>query len=165
MFCFIKSMKNNKKIVLKVNMKKLTLKIAELISNKCDWYDISDFKRIHSLYFRSATETHQEPHQGLFWAIFWQKRTKQWFSRPDLKIWRAGNTTNLISRLEICRNFQLIHHWWTTSYFRKRKLLEIVIIKAHFLGTFILKIITYDFWIYRSPMLKSCSGLGDTISF
>ena len=29
-------MKNNKKIVLKVNMKKLTLKIAELISNKCD---------------------------------------------------------------------------------------------------------------------------------
>ena len=69
-------MKNNKKIVLKVNMKKLTLKIAELISNKCDWYDISDFKRIHSLYFRSATETHQEPHQGLFWAISGQKRKK-----------------------------------------------------------------------------------------
>ena len=59
-------MKNNKKIVLKVNMKKLTLKIAELISNKCDWYDISDFKRIHSLYFRSAPETRQEPTKACF---------------------------------------------------------------------------------------------------
>ena len=41
--------------------------------------------------------------------------------RSDLKIWRAGNTTNLILQLEICRNFQLIHRWWTTSYFRRRK--------------------------------------------
>ena len=129
-------MKNNKKIVLKVNMKKLTLKIAELISNKCDWCDISDFKRIHSLYFRSATETHQEPHQGLFWAISGQKRKKQWFSRPDLKIWRAGNTADLISLLEICRNFQLIHHWWTTSYFRRRKINSNCDHKSSFFGYF-----------------------------
>ena len=150
MFCFIKSMKNNKKIVLKVNMKKLTLKIAELISNKCDWYDISDFKRRHSLYFRSATETHQEPHQGLFWAISSQKRKKKhWFSWPDLKIWRAGNTTNLISLLEICRNFQLIHHWWTTSYFRRRKINSNCDHKSSFFGYFHFK--NHQLWFLNIP--------------
>ena len=142
-------MKNNKKIVLKVNMKKLTLKIAELISNKCDWYDISDFKRIHSLYFRSATETHQEPHQACFEQFPVKKKKKQWFSRPDLKIWRAGNTTNLISLLEICRNFQLIHHWWTTSYFRRRKINSNCDHRSSFFGYFHCK--NQHLWFLNIP--------------
>ena len=124
-------MKNNENIALKVNMKKLTLNMAELI-NKCDPSHISNFKRIHSLYCQSAPETHQ----GVFWAISWQKRTKQWFSMPDRKIWRAGNTTNFISLLEICSNFQLIHHWWTTLYFRRRKINSNCDHKGLFFGYF-----------------------------
>ena len=159
-------MKNNKKIVLKVNLKKLTLKIAELISNKCDWYDISDFKRRHSLYFRSATETHQEPHQGHFWAISGQKRKKKngfpglTWKNEELEIpliWYLYWKCAVISSQYITEG---PHHT-----LEEEKLIVIVIIKAPFLGTFILKIINYDFWTYRSPTLKSCSGLGATISF
>ena len=58
-------MKKPKKIVLKMNMKKLTLKMAEIINNKCDPSHISNFKRIYSLY---TVGQHQKPtktHQGV----------------------------------------------------------------------------------------------------
>ena len=48
-------------IVLKVKLKKM----AEF-SNKFVSSHISNFKRIHSLYFRSAPETHQEPTKACF---------------------------------------------------------------------------------------------------
>ena len=51
-------MKNNKKIVLKVNMKKLTLIMAEIIKSKCDLSHISNFKRIHTHY---TVDQHQKP--------------------------------------------------------------------------------------------------------
>ena len=111
-----------------------------------------------------STKNPPRTHQGLFWAFFWQKRTKQWFSRPELKIWRPGNTTNLISWLKICRNFQYIVDGPHRTL-EEERLIVIVIIKAPFLATFILKIIAYDFSTYHSPTFKSCSGLGATISF
>ena len=129
-FVLWKTWKNNWNIVLKVNMKKLNLKMAEIINNKCDPSHVSNFKRIHSLYCWSAPDTHQE--STMFWAISWQKRTKQWFSR----FWKAENTTNLISLLKICHNFQLKHHWWTTLYFRRRKNNSNCDLKSSFLGYF-----------------------------
>ena len=82
----------------------------------------------------------------------------------ELKIWRPGNTTNLISWLKICRNFQYIVDGPHRTL-EEERLIVIVIIKAPFLATFILKIIAYDFSTYHSPTFKSCSGLGATISF
>ena len=78
-----------------------------------------------------------------------KKKKNQWFSWPDLKIWRAGNTTNLISLLEICRNFQLIHHWWTTSYFRRRKINSNCDHKSSFFGYFHFK--NHQLWFLNIP--------------
>ena len=41
-----------------MNVKKLTLKMAEIINNKCDPSHISNFKRIYSLY---TVGQHQKP--------------------------------------------------------------------------------------------------------
>ena len=112
-----------------------------------------------------STTNPPQTHQGVFWAIFWQKRTKHWFSGPDLNIWRAGNISNLISILEICHSFHPIHHWQTTKCFRRRKINSNCDHKSSFFDYFILLIISNDFWIYRSPALKSRSWLGATITF
>ena len=157
-FLLWKAWKNNKKIVLKVKLKKLTLKLAKLISNKCVSSHISNFKRIHSLYFQSAPETHQEPTKACFEQFSGKKEQSNGFPGLTEKYEELEIPTNLISWLEICRNFQLI-------FLEKEKLLLIVFIKAPFLGTFILKIITYDFWYTLAPHLRAALGWEPHLAF
>ena len=161
-FVLWKIWKNNWNIVLKVNMKKLTLKMAEIINNKCDPSHISNFKRINSLYCWSAPDTHQESNKACFKQSPGKKEQSNGFL--GLTWTRAGNTSNLISILEICHSFHPIHHWQTTKYFRRRNINSNCDHKSSFFDYFILLIISNDFWIYRSPALKSRSWLGATIT-
>jgi hypothetical protein len=60
-------------------MKKLTLKMAELINNKCDPSHISNSKSLYS-YCWSAPETHQEPTKACFEQFSGKKEQSNGFS-------------------------------------------------------------------------------------
>ena len=124
-----KTWKNNKKTVIKIKCEEIDTQ-----NGRNNQQQISKGYTHHILLV--STRNPLKTHQGMFWAIFWQKRTKQWFFRPDLKIWRAGNKADLISLLEICPSFQLMHHWQTTWYFRRRKINSDCDHKSSFFGYF-----------------------------
>ena len=153
---------NNKMIV---NRKKLTLKMAEIINNKCNPSHISNFKKIWSIYCWSAPQTHHKPTKVYFEQFSGKKEQSIGFldltwTYEGLEIsliwslyWKSVtvSTQNIIDRPQ--------------SNLEEEKLIVIVIIKASSLGTFIMKIISKDFWTYCSSALKSWSALEATISF
>ena len=135
-FSFMKSVKKQWKDRLEGELEEIDTQNGRINQQQVWFISYIKFQKDTLIILSVSTRNPPRTHQGLFWAIFWQKRTKQWFFRPDLNIWRAGNTSNLISLLEICRSFQLIHHWRTTQCFRRRKINSNCDHKSSFLGYF-----------------------------
>ena len=122
--------KNNKMIV---NRKKLTLKIAELINNKCTPSHISNFKKIWSVYCWSAPETHHEPTKAYFEQFSGKK--EQIIGFLDLTWTYEGLEIPLIWSLywkSVTVSTQYIIDR-PQSILEEEKLIVIVIIKALFL--------------------------------
>ena len=121
---------NNKMIV---NRKKLTLKMAEIINNKCNPSHISNFKKIWSIYCWSAPQTHQEPTKVYFEQFSGKKEQSIGFL--DLTWTYEGLEIPLIWSLywkSVTVSTQYIIDR-PQSVLEEEKLIVIVIIKAPFL--------------------------------
>ena len=153
-FGLLKTWKNNWNIVLKVNMKKLNLKMAEIINNKCDPSHVSNFKRIHSLYCWSAPDTHQESTKACFEQSPGKKEQSNGF--PGSERLKIPLIWSLYWKSATISSYYIINR--PHCALEEEKIIVIVTLKAPFWGTFILKISDNEFWIYHRPPLKSCYG-------
>ena len=115
---FMKNMKKQWKDCLEGEHEEIDTQYGRI--NQQQVWSISYLKFQKDTLIILSVSTRKPPRRVL--SNFQAKKNKAMVSMPDWKIWRAGNTTNFISLLEICSNFQLIHHWWTTLYFRRRKI-------------------------------------------
>ena len=115
---FMKNMKKQWKDCLEGEHEEIDTQYGRI--NQQQVWSISYLKFQKDTLIILSVSTRNPPRRVL--SNFQAKKNKAMVSMHDRKIWRAGNTTNFISLFEICSNFRPIHHWWTTSYFRRRKI-------------------------------------------